>query len=51
MRRSSGQKEEVVRAERKMEAIVCVRVFKNLIVEFFDMAVVMYIVLQGKEKG
>ena len=51
MRRSLGQKEgEAVRAERKMEATWCVHIFKNLIVEFLDMAVVMCIVLQGKDK-
>lgn len=50
MRRSSGQKEEVVGAERKMEAILCVHVYKNLIVEFLDIAVVIDIVLQGKDK-
>lgn len=42
--------EEVFVAERKMEAIWCVRILKNLIVEFLDMAVVTYIVLQGKDK-
>lgn len=33
-----------------MEAILCVHIFKNLIVEFLGMAVVMCIVLQGKDK-
>jgi len=48
--------EEVFGAERrrsrksKTEAMLCVRIFKNLIVEFLDTAAVMSLDLQSKAK-
>lgn len=45
-----GQEGEVIRAERKMEAILCVHIFTHLTVGFLDKAVMVYMVLQGKNK-
>lgn len=45
-----GQEGEVIRAERKMEAILCVRIFTYLIVGFLDKAVMVCMVLQGKKQ-
>lgn len=45
-----GQKGEVIRAERKMEAILCVDIFTYLIVGFFDKAVTVCVVPQSKDK-
>lgn len=45
-----GQEGEVIRAERKMEAILCVHIFTYLIVGFLDKAVMVYMVLQSKNK-
>lgn len=50
MRTSLGQEGEVIRAERKMEAILCVHIFMYLIDGFLDKAVMVYVVLQGKDK-
>lgn len=44
-----GQEGEVIRAERKMEAILCIDIFTYLIV-FFDKAVTVYVVPQSKDK-
>lgn len=45
-----GQKGEVIRAEKKMEAILCVGIFTYLIVGFFDKAVIVDVTPQSKDK-
>lgn len=47
---SMGQEGEVLRAERKMEAILCVHTCTYLTVGFLDKGVMVYVVLQGKDK-
>lgn len=41
---------EVIRAERKMKAILCLDLFTCLIVGFFDKAVTVYVLPQSEDE-